>query len=84
VEVTITPVPRSAQRIVLLLNRTTPADPPSYAFTAARRTADGDPVVVPLENLARGEYFVRVQVDGADSPLDLDPASVDFGPKVTI
>jgi hypothetical protein len=84
VEVTITPVPRSAQRIVLLLNRTTPADPPSYAFTANRRTADGDPVVVPLENLARGEYFVRVQVDGAESPLDLDPTSVDFGPKVTI
>jgi hypothetical protein len=39
---------------------------------------------VPLENLARGEYFVRVQVDGAESPLDLDPTSVDFGPKATI
>jgi Pvc16 N-terminal domain len=84
VEVTITPVPRSDQRIVLLLNRTTPADPPSYAFTADRRTSDGDPVAVPLENLARGEYFVRVQVDGAESPLDLDPTSVDFGPRVTI
>ena len=84
VGVTITPVPRSDQRIVLLLNRTIPADPPSYAFTANRRTSDGDPVVVPLKNLARGEYFVRVQVDGAESPLDLDPTSVDFGPKVTI
>ena len=83
-EVTITPVPRSAQRVVLLLNRTTPADPPSYALTADRRTADGDPIVVPLDDVARGDYFVRVQVDGAESPLDLDPASVDFGPKVTI
>jgi hypothetical protein len=84
VEVTITPVPKREQGIVLLLNRTTPADPPSYAFAANRRASDGDPVVVPLENLARGEYFVRVQVDGAESPLDLDPTSVDFGPKATI
>jgi Pvc16 N-terminal domain len=84
VEVTVTPVPKREQRIVLLLNRTTLADPSSYSFTANRRTSDGDPVVVPLDNLARGEYFVRVQVDGAVSPLDLDPTSVDFGPKVTI
>jgi Pvc16 N-terminal domain len=84
VEVTITPVPAREQRIVLLLNRTSPAVPSSYAFVADRRTSDGDPVVVKLEDLARGEYFVRVQVDGAESPLDLDPSSVDFGPKVTI
>jgi len=84
VEVTITPVPAREQRIVLLLNRTSPAVPSSYSFVAERRASDGDPVVVPLEDLGRGEYFVRVQVDGAESPLDLDPSSVDFGPKVTI
>jgi hypothetical protein len=82
--VTVTPVPAREQRIVLYLNRTSPAVPPSYAFVAERRASDAAPVVVKLENVARGEYFVRVQVDGADSPLDLDPASVDFGPKVTI
>jgi Pvc16 N-terminal domain len=81
---TITPVPARAQRIVLLLNRTSPAVPSSYAFTAERRANDGDPVVVPLEHVARGEYFARVQVDGAESPLDLDTSSVDFGPKATI
>jgi Pvc16 N-terminal domain len=81
---TITPVPAREQRIVLLLNRTSPAVPPSYAFTAGTRASDVAPVVVPLENVARGEYFVRVQVDGAESPLDLDPSSVDFGPKETI
>jgi hypothetical protein len=82
--VTVTPVPAREQRIVLLLNRTSPAVPSAYAFTAAPRASDAAPVVVPLQDLARGEYFVRVQVDGAESPLDLDPASVDFGPKVTI
>ncbi len=81
---TISPVPAREQRIVLLLNRTSPAVPSSYAFTAERRANDVAPVVVPLEDVARGEYFVRVQVDGAESPLDLDPASVDFGPKATI
>ena len=81
---TVTPVPAREQRIVLYLNRTSPAVPPSYAFVAERRANDAAPVVVKLENVARGEYFARVQVDGADSPLDLDPASVDFGPKATI
>jgi hypothetical protein len=81
---TVTPVPARAQRIVLLLNRTSPAVPSSYAFTAGQRASDAAPVVVPLRDLARGEYFARVQVDGAESALDLDPASVGFGPKVTI
>jgi hypothetical protein len=87
VTVTVTPLPAREQRIVLLLNRTpppTPPDPPAYAFTADSRANDGDPVVVKLEHVVRGEYFARVQVDGAESPLDLDPSSVDFGPKVTI
>jgi len=82
--VTVDPVPARAQRIALLLNRTTPATPSSYAFTANRRASDAAPVLVPIRNVARGEYFVRIQVDGAESPLDLDPASSGFGPKVTI
>ena len=32
---------------------------------------------------AAGQYFVRLQVEGADSPLDLDPASVTFGRRLT-
>ena len=81
---TITPVPAREQRIVLMLNRTSPAVPSSYAPAAASRGSDVAPVVVPFEDVVRGEYFVRVQVDGAESPLDLDPSSVDFGPKETI
>jgi Pvc16 N-terminal domain len=81
---TVTPVPAREQRIVLLLNRTSPAVPSSYSFTANSRASDAAPVVVPVKNLVRGEYFVRVQVDGAESPLDLDPASAGFGPKATI
>lgn len=83
-DVAITPVPAREQRIVLLLNRTSPAVPSSYSFTADRRASDAAPVVVTLDDVARGEYFARVQVDGAMSPLELDPASADFGPKVMI
>jgi hypothetical protein len=31
-----------------------------------------------------GQYFLRLQIDGAESPVVLDPASVDFGPTVTL
>ena len=64
---------------MLLLNGTPPPRPPCScasssfdAFEAEPRAADG-PIVVPLMDVERGDYFVRVQVDGAESPLDLDP-----------
>ncbi len=80
----VSPPVGRAQRVVLLLNRDSAATPSAYAFTANTRASEADPIVVPLVDVARGDYFVRVQVDGAESPLDLDPASPDFGPKVTI
>jgi hypothetical protein len=81
---TITPTPGRAQRVVLLLNNDSAATPFAYPFTAPARASQADPIVVPLVDVERGDYFVRVQVDGADSPLELDPASPEFGPKVTI
>jgi hypothetical protein len=39
-----------------------------------------------LANVKGGntKYFIRVMIDGAESPLDLDPTSSTFGPVVTI
>jgi hypothetical protein len=82
--VTIAPAVGRAQRVALLLNSDSPATPAAFALEAPARATEGDPIIVPLVDVPRGDYFVRVQVDGADSPLDLDPASPDFGPKVTI
>jgi hypothetical protein len=82
--VTIAPAVGRAQRVALLLNRDSPATPSAYAFEAPARANEADPIVVPLVDVARGDYFVRVQVDGAASPLELDPASPDLGPQVTI
>ena len=81
---TVTPAVGRMQRVALLLNRDSAATPSAYAFDAAPRVTAADPIVVPLLDVERGDYFVRVQVDGAASPLDLDPASPTFGPRVTI
>jgi hypothetical protein len=69
--VDIQPEVGRAQRIILMLNSKTTTPARAYAFVASPRTKDADAVVVPLEGVERGDYFVRVQVDGAESPVDL-------------
>lgn len=72
------------QRVLLLLNENTTNNPASYTFLAAPRNADTNTLTIPISNVKPAEYFVRVQIDGAESLLDLNPASANFGPKVTI
>jgi Pvc16 N-terminal domain len=55
------------QRVVLLLDRT--AGPEAYSFQAPARKLDADPVEVKVEAVTKGDYLVRVQVDGAESLL---------------
>lgn len=64
-----------AQRIILLLNSRLTSPVHSYAFVADPRTSDAAPIKVPLQDVERGDYFVRVQVDGAESPINLDWAT---------
>ena len=72
------------QRVRLLLNPTAAASPTAYSFSAPRRTADSTSITIAIPEVDAGQYFVRLQIDGAESPLDLDPASADFGPTVTL
>ena len=81
---TVTPAVGRAQRVQLLLNRDSASTPSAFAVEAPPRASEADPIVVPVVDIPRGDYFVRVQVDGAASPLELDPASPGFGPRVTI
>jgi hypothetical protein len=83
VQVNVTPPIRAGQRVSLLLNQTTTNDPAAHAFAMPAAPADIAQVQVQTNSVAIGQYFVRLQVDGADSPLDLDPASPTFGPTVT-
>jgi hypothetical protein len=68
----VTPPVGHAQRIMLMLNsKTTTPAAYAYAFLASPRSGDADPIVVALDGVERGDYFVRIQVDGAESPVHL-------------
>jgi hypothetical protein len=77
------------QRASLLMNE---LHPPAlaYRFDAqppASLDTDTDTLNFAISGVATGDYLVRVQIDGAESPLDFDrdPAVLAYtGPKVTI
>jgi len=81
----VDPVIGASQRVQLLLDGT-PGSPPDrhYTFDLPARLADTSMLTVPIPGVAGGPYFARLQVDGAQGPLDLDPASPTFGPLVTV
>ena len=96
------PVVGKQQRVVLLLNQVSPDlnatldNPARYSFEALLRNQPDAPdttdtVTIPVTRVERGTYVVRVQVDGAESLLDIDtnPQSATFNlymrsPQVTI
>lgn len=90
VTVTLNPDIGSGQRVVLLLNELSNTDPAAYTFVAEPPTADTNSITIPISGVQTGDYLVRVQVDGAESPLTVDTneASPTFNqyiePKVTI
>lgn len=84
-----------SQRAVLFLNElNAPSSRASraYSFDAVPRNQPADPpetdtVTFPITGVFTGDYLVRLQIDGADSPLEQDPNAPEplfIGPKVTI
>lgn len=93
ITVNVSPGVGKKQRVVLLLNEfDPPKDRPahSYSFKAPPREEDASLIVIHISDVVPGAYLVRVQVDGAESPLtpDTEPSSSTFNqyiePKVTI
>lgn len=89
ITVDITPTAQQGQRVTLLLNEATtppPLTPAAYTFSPPPLAASTNVLTFNIANVQAGgtEYFIRVAVDGAESPLDLDPSSLTFGPTVTI
>jgi hypothetical protein len=87
--VKIAPSVQPSQRVTLLLNEATippPPSPASYTFTLPPLTASTNLLNFNLTGVQAGgtTYFIRVTVDGAESPLDLNPSSATFGPTVKI
>jgi hypothetical protein len=81
----ISPPVAPAQRVVLLLNERIEDAPLAYSFPAPLRDKDSGTVTIPITGVkAPASYWVRVQIDGAESVLDTEPASATFGPEVRI
>ena len=87
ITVNITPAVQAGQRVALLLNQVKlpppPALPAAYTFTLPPPTASTSTLNFAITGVLGGgtQYFIRVSVDGAESPLNPDPT---IGPTVTI
>lgn len=82
-----------SQRVVLLLNEfESPPDRPAraYGFQAPPASAQAgaselEEVTIPIQGVEAGVYLVRVQVDGAESPLGVEEATGRYdSPKLEI
>jgi hypothetical protein len=94
VTVKVSPKVALGQRPALLMSEFQPAAPPGHNYTFANppltlpgAQTETDTLVFHIREVLPGDYLVRVQVDGANSQLDLDsdPNNPRFiAPKVTI
>ena len=94
VTVEVAPEIGREQRVVLLLNE---FDPPhdratpgrAYSFNAPPRSQQSAPqtastIAIPVNGVVPGRYLVRLQVDGAESPLTAGASGKYDSPQVTI
>ncbi|HIK17517.1 MAG TPA: DUF4255 domain-containing protein [Leptolyngbyaceae cyanobacterium M33_DOE_097] len=78
------------QRVSLHLNEQTDRSPSAYSFDEIKRATNSGEIAFLLRDVKPGNYLVRVQVDGAESRLEVDttPTSPTFeqyvGPQVVI
>jgi hypothetical protein len=82
VVVHIAPPVGKVQRVVLLLSGLG-GGADAHRFTAPPRAAESETLTFPVSGVAAGEYLVRVQVDGAESPLATDDTGAFAGPRVS-
>lgn len=96
ITVTLSPAVTAQQRVRVLLNQLDPAPgAPALAFGFAAPVSNGidvaggdfetDSIDFEYADVPAGTYLVRVQVDGADSVLDVDAGTGKFsGPTVDV
>ena len=84
VNATLSPPVGKGQRAVLLLNTMPAATPAAYVFARPPAAADAATIGFELSGVPAGTYLVRVQIDGGETPVVLDPLDPAFGPTVAI
>ena len=75
--VPVSPIIGSNQRVILLLNQLPTGNPAdanlrAYSFVEASPDTDDSEIKIPVFNVQAGEYLIRLQVDGAESLLNVD------------
>ena len=86
-DVTLNVVPNIGvgQRAVLVLNNVGGSPAASYSSSSVVATADSGQITLKIENVPTGNYLARVQIDGAESLLTVDPNTQQFtGPMVAM
>jgi Pvc16 N-terminal domain len=87
---TLTPNVAPEQRAMLYLNQINLAageQPHAYSIEAITRAAGSSSAPTlefPISDVAAGRYLVRVQIDGAESPLDFQEGQGYVAPAVTL
>ncbi|MEZ5082211.1 MAG: DUF4255 domain-containing protein [Bacteroidales bacterium] len=93
IELEVNPAIKDTQKVVLLLNEFIPGPvseiPRSYSFYAPPLTLMSPPgpfenILIPVNGVQAGTYLVRIQVDGAESPLGTDLTGKYNSPLLTI
>lgn len=87
-DVTFSPEVGKEQQVLLLLNEVGGQDR-AYSFLAEPRNEASDPDTQPtitfeIPSMAAGTYLLRVQVDSAESELQVDGTGAFTGPTVTL
>ena len=78
------------QRVSLLMNEITDTNPEAYIFPAKPRKTETQLLNFFVREVKAGEYLIRVQVNGAESPLEIDEVQGSntvgqyYKPKLTI
>jgi hypothetical protein len=93
-DATFIPMVGKKQRVFLLLNEMYPPPkrpPHAYRFEAPKdngiteeHITETEKIKFAISGVQPGEYLVRVQVDGAESPVEVDADGQYIRPKVTI
>ena len=73
-----------SQRVFLLLNGISSASSETYIFRAERRSTVTQQLTFPFHEVSAGRYLVRVQIDGAESPLSVDAQGQYASPLLVI
>jgi hypothetical protein len=80
VRVDVDPKVGRGQRVALILNESGAARAAAYTFVDEPRSADTTSIRVRAQGVEPASYLVRIQVDGAVSPLKLDGTDPEVTP----